>query len=265
MKERLQNHCATRAFEMFVDIFPTAIAVICLLFPLSEQAASAQGGFSSQSKMSNMLNQFEQGSRPTYTTGSGRSGGRPSGMPGYANMMSGRPSNMGGYAGRGNNNSQMMQLMKQKMSRMQSGGGGQGQLLQMMQKRSGGAPNMMPGMGGGMGMSGMGASSGLFARMMQQEAGFNKNMKRQQMSHGMGMPGGMLGRMKQSGMGSGMGMGQSGMGSMGALSSGMLGRMNQQKLGAPRAGSPFAPKQAAPAKTGAMSDLEKQFEGQYGK
>jgi len=163
--------------------------------------------------------------------------------------------------------------MKQKMSRMQSGGG-PGPLMQLMQKRSGGAPNMMPGMGGGPG-PGMGMQSGLFAKMMQQDNAFNNNMKRQQMSHGMGASGGMLGSMmggmKRPGMGMGMpggmgmsGMGRPGMGMSGGMPGGILGRM-QQKASAPRAGSPFAAKPAAPAGSGNMSELEKQMESQYGK
>jgi hypothetical protein len=251
----------------------------------------------SEAKMSQMLNQFESGKRQTYTTG-GRSMGRASGMPGYANMMGGgRPSNMGGYAGMGSRgssysgmasrpnsyagmggggSSQMMQLMKQKLSRMQSGGAGTGggTLMQLMQqKRSGMTPNTMPGMGGGSG-PGMGMQSGLFAKMMQQDATFNKNMRRQQMSHGMGMNMGRMGGMGMGmpGMGmartgSGMSMNRSGMGmptNMAGGAGGMFNRMGQSKA-APKVGSPFASKAAAPAKSGQLSDLEKQMESQYGK
>ncbi len=244
---------------------------------LGIQPVFAQGG-PSQARMSQMLNQFEQGKRPTYSTGGGNSMGRNSGMPGYANMMGGRrPSNMGGYAGHGGGgSSQMLQMMRQKMARMQSGGGGGGggTLLQMMRQRSGGAPNMMPGMGGGPG-AGMGMQSGLFAKMMRQDASFNNNMRRNQMQQGMmgmgrpgmGMPG-MMG-MKRPGMGmsgmgmSGMGMSKSGIGMPGGTAA-LMSRMGQQRS-APRVGSPFAPKPAAPAKSGTLSDLEKQMESQYGK
>lgn len=246
---------------------------------LATQPVFAQNA-QSQARMSQMLSQFEQGKRPTYSTGGGRSMGRASGMPGYANMMgAGRPSNMGGYAGHGGGSSQMMQMMKQRMARMQSGGGGGGgSLLQMMRQKSGGAPNMMPGMGGGPG-AGMGMQSGLFAKMMQQDASFNNNMRRNQMSQGM-RPGGMMGMrrpgmgmsgigmnrpgMGMSGMGMpGLGMAKSGMGMPGGTSA-LMGRMGQPKS-APRVGSPFAPKPAAPAKSGTLSDLEKQMESQYGK
>lgn len=237
---------------------------------LAAQPALAQNA-TSQARMSQMLNQFEQGKRPTYTTGGGRSMGRASGMPGYANMMGGgRPSNMGGYAANRGGSSQMLQLMKQKMSRMQNGGGGGGTLMQMMKQRQSGAPNMMSGMNSGRSPA-LGAQSGLFAKMMQQESGFNNNMRRNQMTHGMGMPGGMMGRMKQPGMGMGMpGMGMSGMqrpgmGMSGGMPGGILGRMTQPKVNAPKVGSPFAPKPAMPAKSGTMSDLERQMESQYGK
>jgi len=232
----------------------------------------------SQARMSQMLNQFEQGKRPTYSTSGGYSRGAASGMPGYANMMGGkRPSNMGGYAGHGSGgSSQMMQLMRAKMARMQSGGGGGGgnSLMQLMRQRQGGAPNMMPGMGGGPG-AGMGMQSGLFAKMMQQDSAFNNAMRRNQMNQGMGRPGMMgmkrpgMGMARPGGMGMGLGtgMGMSGAGrpgGMGMSGAGMLGRM-QPKTNAPRAGSPFAPKQATPAKSNTMSDLEKAMESQYGK
>jgi hypothetical protein len=274
-----------------IGIASILLASYAFIAPQGSISAFAQ----SDAKMSQMLNQFESGKRQTYPTG-GRSMGRASGMPGYANTMNGgRPSNMGGYAGMGSRgssysgmasrtnsyagmggggSSQMMQLMKQKMARMQNGGAGAGggSILQMMQKRSGMAPNTMPGMGGGPG-AGMGMQSGLFAKMMQQDATFNKNMRKQQMSHGgMGMNMGRMGGMGMSGMGmpgmgmarpgAGMGMNRSGLG-MG-MPGGMLGRMGQQKAAA-RAGSPFASKPAAPAKSGALSDLEKQMESQYGK
>jgi hypothetical protein len=270
MKANPQKHCGPMNCIRFGGgIFLTAAVL------LAAQPALAQNA-TSQARMSQMLNQFEQGKRPTYTTGGGRSMGRSTGMPGYANMMGGgRPSNMGGYAGNRGGSSQMLQLMKQKMARMQNGGGGGGggSLLQMMKQRQGGAPNMMSGMNGARGPA-LGAQSGLFAKMMQQESGFNNNMRRNQMNRGMGMPGGMMGRMKQPGMGmSGMGMpgmGMSGMqrpgmGMSGGMPGGILGRMTQPKMNAPRVGSPFAPKPAMPAKSGTMSDLERQMESQYGK
>ncbi len=278
MKEIPQKHCSPTDYKRFGGGIFLSAAVL-----LAAQPTLAQNS-NSQARMSQMLNQFEQGKRPTYTTsGGGRSMGGASGMPGYANMMSGRrPSNMGGYAGssgRGGS-SQMLQLMKQKMARMQSGGGGGGgSLLQMMRQRQGGAPNMMPGMGGGPG-AGAGMQSGLFAKMMQQDKAFNANMQRNQMSQGISRHG-MMGGMKRPGMGMGMpggmgmqGMGMSGMkrpgagmsgGMPGGMQGGILGRMTQPKMNAPRAGSPFAPKQAAPAKSGTMSDLERQMESQYGK
>jgi hypothetical protein len=269
MKANSQKHCGS------VDCtrFSSGIFLVAALL-LSMQPAFAQSS-TSQARMSQMLNQFEQGKRPTYSTGGGYARGSASGMPGYAKMMGGRPSNLGGYAGRSNGgNSQMMQLMKAKMSRMQSGGGGSGNsLMQLMRQRQGGAPHMMPGMGGGPG-AGMGMQSGLFAKMMQQDTAFNNTMKRNQMNQGMGMPGMMgmrrpgMGMNRSGGMGMGSGMGMSGMGRPAGMGmsggGGMLGRM-QPKMNAPRAGSPFAPKQAAPAKTGTMSDLEKAMESQYGK
>jgi len=285
MSESNQERCQclfSRNLNPLSAITLALVFAVCGFIPASAQ---------SEAKMSQMLNQFESGKRPTYTTG-GRSMGRASGMPGYANSMGGaRPSNMGGYAGMagrsssyagmgsrtnsyagmgGNNNSQMMQMMRQRIAKMQQGGGaGGGSLMQLMQKRGNGTPNMMPGMGGGSG-PGMGMQSGLFAKMMQQDASFNNNMRKQQMSHGMGMN---MGRMKQPGAGMsglampGMGMGMSrpgAMGSGGGMPSGILGRMGQQKA-APRVGSPFASKSTAPAKSGALSDLEKQTESQYGK
>lgn len=274
MNAKPQKHCpSTVCARLSVTLF-ASLALIPVAQPVLAQ------GSPSQARMSQMLNQFEQGKRPTYSSGSGYARSSSSGMPGYANMMGGRrPSNMGGYAGRSAGSSQMMQLMKAKMARMQSGGGGNS-LMQLMRQRQGGAPNMMPGMGGGPG-AGMGQQSGLFAKMMQQDAAFSNTMKRNQMNHGMGMgmgtgmPG-MMG-MRRPGMGmsrpGGMGMGMgSGMGMSGgrpagmgmAGGAGMMGRM-QPKMTAPRAGSPFAPKQAAPAKTNTMSDLEKAMESQYGK
>lgn len=282
MKANPQKHCSPMNYRRLAGgILATAALT------LAAQPAPAQNT-TSQARMSQMLNQFEQGKRPTYTTGTGggRSMGRASGMPGYANMMGGgRPSNMGGYAGNRGGSSQMLQLMKQKMSRMQNGGGagGSGTLMQMMQKRSTGAPNMMAGMGGGRG-PGMGMQSGLFAKMMQQDNAFNASMRRNQMSQGMGMPGGMM-RMKQPGMGmpgamgmSGMGMSRMGMSGMGmsgmqrpgmrmsgGMPGGILGRMAQPKMNAPKAGSPFVSKPSTTAKSGTMSDLERQMESQYGK
>lgn len=278
MKSNSRKHCG----PMNRRPLGAGIFLMAGLF-LAIQPALAQNT-TSQARMSQMLNQFEQGKRPTYTTGGGRSMGRASGMPGYANMMGGgRPSNMGGYAGNRGGSSQMLQLMKQKMSRMQNGGGagGPGSLMQMMQKSSGSAPNMMQGMGGGR-APGMGMQSGLFAKMMQQDNAFNANMRRNQMSQGMGMPGGMM-RMKQPGMGMPGAMGMSGMGMsgmqrpgmrmsggmprgvQGGMQGGVLGRMAQQKMNAPKVGSPFAAKQSTAGKSGTMSDLERQMESQYGK
>ena len=277
MNANPQKHWAPTVYMIYSGTFFISLALLLAGLPVSAQSST------SQARMSQMLNQFEQGKRPTYSTGSGYARGSSSGMPGYANMMGGRrPSNMGGYAGHGGGSSQMMQLMKAKMARMQSSGGGGNSLMQLMRQRQGGAPNMMPGMGGGPG-AGMGAQSGLFAKMMQQDAAFSNTMKRNQMNHGMGMgmPGMMgmrrpgMGMNRPGGMGMGLGsgmgmssMGMSGMGKPGGMGmsggAGMMGRM-QPKMTAPRAGSPFAPKQTTPAKTNTMSDLEKAMESQYGK
>ena len=275
MNANPRKHWSLTVCAQFSVTLFTSLALIPVAQPVLAQ------GSPSQARMSQMLNQFEQGKRPTYSTGNGYARGSASGMPGYANTMGGRrPSNMGGYAGRSAGSSQMMQLMKAKMSRMQSGGGSGGNsLMQLMRQRQGGAPNMMPGMGGGPG-AGMGQQSGLFAKMMQQDAAFSNNMKRNQMNHGMGMGMGMPGMMGMRrpgmgmsrpggmGMGMGSGMGMSGNGRPAGMGmpggAGMLGRM-QPKMTAPRAGSPFAPKQATPAKTNTMSDLEKAMESQYGK
>lgn len=282
-----QSNSAEHTLTFSLAVAATLCAAFCAPVIVNGWgAAHAQNNASSQARMSQMLNQFEQGKRPTYSTG-GYARGSASGMPGYAKMMGGgRPSNLGGYAGRsgGGSSSQMLQLMKAKMARMQSGGGG-GSLMQMMQKRQGGAPNMMPGMGGGPG-PGMGMQSGLFAKMMQQDAAFNNTMKRNQMNHGMGMPGMMgmrrpgMGMNRPGGTGMGMGsgmrmgtgmgmgsMGMSGMGKPGGMrmpgGSGMLGGM--PKMNAPRAGSPFAQQQSVPAKSNTATDLEKAMESQYGK